>query len=158
MKKRTKVFVGFGVIIAAIMFLVFTAFSESSMYFLTVDEVLDKSAAGSLKNKPIRVQGAVVPESVKFDINQNLLQFQIKGDSGRTLWIRYAGLKPDNMGMAVSAIVEGKVNAHGAVEATKVMMQCPSKYEAKPGEQPPAGYNSGQYGRGGSAPAGAPAQ
>lgn len=135
MKKQTKVFIGVGVILAAIGFLMFSAFSDSTMYFFTVDEVLTKFETKNLQGKPIRVQGAIVQESIVFDIQKPLLKFKIRGDSGQTLLVEYVGVKPDNMKEATSAIVEGKFNDQGAVVASKLMMQCPSKYEAEDGKK-----------------------
>lgn len=133
MKQRTKVFLGVGIILAAIGFLMFTAFSESTMYFFTVDEVLARSKGEDLRGKPVRVQGAIDQESIEFDIQKPLLRFKIKGDSGQLLQVEYVGVKPDNMKEATSAIVEGKFNDQGVIVASKLMMQCPSKYEAEGG-------------------------
>ncbi len=135
MKKQTKVFVGVGIILAAIGFLMFSAFSGNQMYFFTVDEVLAKSKTQNLTGKPIRIQGAIVQESVEFDIRKPLLKFRIKGESGETVLVEYAGVRPDNMTEATSAIVEGKLNTQGTLIASKVMMQCPTKYEAEDGKK-----------------------
>ncbi|MCL5677297.1 MAG: cytochrome c maturation protein CcmE [Firmicutes bacterium] len=129
MNKRTRLFIGVGVILAAIAFLMFSAFSGTTMYYYKVDEILAKG--GGVTGKPLRVQGAIVPESVSFDIQVPLLKFNLRGESGGTIPVEYKGVKPDNMAQATSAIVEGRIDSKGVLVASKLLLQCPSKYESE---------------------------
>ena len=130
MTKKTRLIVGVVVVVAAIAFLMLTAFSGNTMYYYKVDEVLGKQA--ELLNKPIRLQGAVVPGSVQFDIKVPLLSFKLKGEGGKNdaIPVEYRGVKPDNLEEATAVIAEGRLNASGVMQASKLLLQCPSKYES----------------------------
>lgn len=129
MSKRTKITVGVGLIAAAIVFLMVTAFGSSSMYYLTVDEV---GAKGSeIYDRPLRMSGNIDQASIQFDIAQPLLVFDLTGDKGGKVVVRYRGVKPDNMAHATQAIIEGKLHSDGTFDANKVMLSCPSKYQGR---------------------------
>ncbi|MGE5591644.1 MAG: cytochrome c maturation protein CcmE [Bacillota bacterium] len=129
MNKKTKVTLGVLLIAAAIVFLMITAFGNSSMYYLTVDEALAKS--GEITGRPVRLNGGIQQDSVTFDIQQPLLVFNLTSETGSTLKVAYRGVKPDNMAQATQAIVEGKLLSDGTFDATKLMLSCPSKYEGR---------------------------
>lgn len=127
MKKQTKIYVGVGVILAAMAFLMFTAFSGSSMYYVTVDEALARGA--EVQGKNIRLSGDIIQDSIQFDIKIPELKFKVRGKQGGQLTIVYNGVKPDNMVEATQAIAEGVLDSKGVFRANKLMLSCPSKYE-----------------------------
>ncbi len=131
MTKKTRLIVGVVVVVAAIAFLMLTAFSGNTMYYYKVDEVLGKQA--ELQNKPIRLQGAVVPGSVRFDIKAPLLTFKLQGEGGKSdsIPVEYRGVKPDNLEQATAVIAEGRLNGSGVMQASKLLLQCPSKYQSE---------------------------
>ncbi|MCL5677247.1 MAG: cytochrome c maturation protein CcmE [Firmicutes bacterium] len=126
--KNSRLLIGVAVIVAAIAFLMVTAFSGNTMYYYKVDEVLAKQS--QLQGKALRVQGAVVPGSVHLDITVPLLTFKLKGDQGGTIAVQYHGVKPDNMDQATAVIAEGRLSSTGVLDASKLLLQCPSKYES----------------------------
>lgn len=128
MNRRLKLGLGVAIIVAALGFLVLSAFSEGTTYFYTVDEVQARGQAAY--GRSLRVHGDIVPESVEYDLSGPVLRFRIRGPHGGELAVVYRGIRPDNMNQAVSAIVEGRIDGGGAIQATKLMMQCPSRYEA----------------------------
>ena len=129
MSKRTKVTIGVLIIAAAIVFLMVTAFGSSSMYYLTIDEVATKGS--EIYSRPLRMSGNIDQSSIQFDLAQPLLVFNMVGDKGGKVVVRYQGVKPDNMSQATQAIVEGKLQPNGTFIANKLMLSCPSKYEGR---------------------------
>lgn len=130
MSGKMKLGVGITVIVLALVFLVASAISMGTTpYYSEVDDVL---AAGSeLVGQKVRVSGDLAIDSVVEDIAAASLQFDLVGASGQRLTVEHHGLRPDNMEQATGAIVEGKLTADGKLVASKIMMQCPSKYEAE---------------------------
>lgn len=129
MTKRGKLLLGVLLIVAAIVFLMVTAFGSSNMYYLTMDEVSSKGS--EIYNRPVRISGNIDQTSIQFDIAQPLLTFNMVGDKGGKITVHYQGVKPDNMSHATQAIVEGKLSPDGVFTANKLMLSCPSKYEGK---------------------------
>ena len=129
MTKKRKVTLGVLLIAAAVVFLMVTAFGNSSMYYLTVDEALAKG--NEIMDRPVRLNGTIQQDSVQFDIQQPLLTFNLTGDKGGMVKVSYKGVKPDNMAQATQAIVEGKLGRDGTFVANKLMLSCPSKYEGR---------------------------
>lgn len=130
MSGKLKLGLGLTVIAGAILFLVVSAISMGTTpYYSEVDEVLAQADRSVGKN--VRVSGALVPDSVSENIAAAELRFDLTSDSGQRLTVVHNGLKPDNMQQATGAIVEGKLMADGTLSASKIMMQCPSKYEAE---------------------------
>lgn len=129
MTKKAKVTLGVVLIAAAVVFLMVTAFGNSSMYYLTVDEALAKGS--EITGRPIRLNGGIQQNSIQFDIQQPLLTFNLTGDKGGLVKVAYKGVKPDNMAHATQAIVEGKLRQDGTFVANKLMLSCPSKYEGR---------------------------
>lgn len=130
MSGKVKLGLGITVIAVAVLFLVASAISMGTTpYYSEVDEVLATLDDGP--GKTVRVSGDLVPGSVEEDIAAATLRFALAGASGQQLTVQYQGLRPDNMEQATGAIVEGKLMADGTLVASKIMMQCPSKYEAE---------------------------
>lgn len=129
MRKQTRVLLAVGVILSAVAFLIINAFGQGRQYYLTVDEALAQSSA--LAEKPVRMSGNLVPSSVKYDLSGPLLTFSISGEHEGEVPVVYRGVKPDNMSTATQAIVEGHFDKSGRFLASKLMLSCPSKYQAR---------------------------
>jgi cytochrome c-type biogenesis protein CcmE len=130
MSGKVKLGLGMSVIALAVLFLVASAISMGTTpYYSEVDEVL--SAGLQTSGKTVRVSGDLVPGSVEENIAAASLRFALAGTSGQQLTVEYQGLRPDNMEQATGAIVEGHLTEDGRLVASKIMMQCPSKYEAE---------------------------
>ena len=90
----------------------------------------------------IRLAGRVADDSISYEVEPEfLLAFSIhdpgKDTSGPTVPVSYSGIKPDMFAVGRDVILEGRWEADTFV-ATKLMTQCPSKYEAPlpPGAKP----------------------
>lgn len=98
-------------------------------------------AKDSTNRQRIRLAGRVAPETVDYQLEPELLlKFSIH-DPGKTpslelptIKVLYKGLKPDMFRAGSDLILDGEWK-EGTFVASKLMTQCPSKYEPpKPGE------------------------
>ncbi len=122
-----KILIGGVIILIVVAYLFWSGMRDSSVYFLTVEEFfaqLDKIAG-----KGTRVNGDIVPGSIKWDAQNLLLTFQLT-DGKNLLNVRHKGVAPDTFQEGLSVVIEGKYE-NGIFNATQIMTKCPSKYEAK---------------------------
>lgn len=131
---KPKYLLGLALIAAAVVFLIVTSMSANAQYFYTIEELRAKGQ--SLVDQNVRVSGAVINSSVKFDVrdNQPFLEFQIadadKVDTQAPLRIVYNGPKPDLINEPhAQAIVEGHLGSDGNFHADNLLLKCPSRYE-----------------------------
>ena len=133
MKGRSKrVIIAVTLIIASFMYLVFLGMKEGSMYYLEVSELYDR--LDDLGQRKVRVNGEMVPESLKFDTATLKLTFSMKDVKGpEKLNVVYKGTPPDLIDQeGVTLVVEGSYNRQNKrFEAKKLLVKCPSKYEKK---------------------------
>jgi cytochrome c-type biogenesis protein CcmE len=146
MRIRPRFFIGGGLIVVAIGYLIFSSIRTTSEYYLTVPEVAARQA--ELGGQAIRVAGRVKPGNIGWDPNSLTLKFEIApipdlDASGApvkpvlasdpvSFHVVAAGEpKPDMFAPGRDVIVEGKLGADGAIVATQVMTSCPSKYKPK---------------------------
>ncbi len=115
------------VILSAFAYLAVSGFqSENLVYFLTVDEVAEKAPA--LRSRGIRVQGKIVPRTLRKNPDAMQLAFHIQGEKG-TLPVSYKGVPPDLLENGFPVIAEGKLDGKGVLVAKNLMVACPSKFE-----------------------------
>jgi cytochrome c-type biogenesis protein CcmE len=126
-KKRTKVFLGIGLIVVALGALMFIGLSKSQTYYVTLKELVDQPTARA--EQQLRVNGKLIGASVSFDPGQVLLKFQLS-DGQRSLPVVYKGVRPGSFEDGVEVLVEGRYR-DGVFTAENVLTKCPSKYEAK---------------------------
>ena len=155
----TKFIIGGFVIVAAIVYLIVTSLSANVQYFLTVDEVLSKQNAGELDGRNVRVSGAVIGDSIQYDMDDLELKFTIvhvPGDnhlleqegglaaalhnavedsSRSSLEVVHYGPIPDLLQNEAQAILTGKLVKSGVFEADEILLKCPTKYEGSVPEQ-----------------------
>ena len=109
-------------------------------------ELLTASTNGSLEPKALkmlRLAGRVADNQISYQVEPEIkLEFWVKDpkkkdgteplDTTKTLKIIYNGIKPDMFAVERDVIVDGEFRS-GIFYATKLLTQCPSKYEqAKP--------------------------
>jgi cytochrome c-type biogenesis protein CcmE len=128
-------------------------------YFLTVEEVLNKQLAGELTGRNVRASGAVLGDSIQYNMDTLELSFtivHIPGDnllleqegglssvlhnavmdpSRSRLDVIYYGPVPDLLQNEAQAIITGKVLASGVFEADEILLKCPTKYEGSVPDQ-----------------------
>lgn len=131
-KQHVKLSVGAAVIVAAVAYLIFSGATETSVYFLTIPEVRQKSA--TIQGQPIRVAGKVTNDPVKWDVSKLSLAFVI-GEGQDRIPVRYKGVKPDMFQPGTDVIIEGQLGSDGVLVASTLMTSCPSKYQEE-GKRP----------------------
>lgn len=152
-KTPLKFIIGGVVIAAGIIFLIVSSLTATAQYFLTVDEVLAKNQIGELDGRSIRVSGAVLGDSIQYDIDNLELSFTIAhvpGDnqmlaeqgglaqalhnavldpSRSRLDVIYYGPIPDLLQNEAQAILTGELLPSGQFLADEILLKCPTKYE-----------------------------
>ena len=148
---RAKFIVGGLLILAAVVYLIFSSTKANAEYFMTVDELRAKN--DSLVGRNLRISGAVVGSTIQFNPNTHNLTFDIAnvpGDNAtiaaqgglakvlheavtdptrRRLSIVYNGPKPDLMRDEAQAIITGYLGEDGVFHADELLLKCPTKYE-----------------------------
>jgi cytochrome c-type biogenesis protein CcmE len=117
-----------GVVLAiALGYLVYAAFPGSTLYYLTVDELLADQS--NLDGRSIRVVGKLVPDSFQRAPGSTLATFSL-ADRGQVLQGVYDGVLPDLFFNPHSDIVlEGRYGEGGVFHTDAVIVKCPSKYQ-----------------------------
>lgn len=154
-----KFIIGGLVIVAGIVYLIISSLQANVQYFLTVDEVLEKQQAGELEGRNIRISGAVLGDSIQYDMDNLELRFAIAHvpgdldlideegglaaalhnaviDPARShLQVVYYGAQPDLLQDEAQAILTGELLDNGVFEADELLLKCPTKYEGSAPEQ-----------------------
>jgi len=125
-RKKTKFFVGGLIIFVVVGYLIYTGIREVGVYYFTISELKTKK----VYNEGVRVGGKVKPGSVRWDMANMKLNFEIyDGDQG--LPVFYQGIVPDAFKEDNEVLIEGKYLPEGTFIATMLLAKCPSKYKAK---------------------------
>jgi cytochrome c-type biogenesis protein CcmE len=131
MERKYRFLIGGIVLASAIGFLIYTAVTETSVYYLTIGEFLTKKEA--LANEGVRVAGRVRDGSIEWNARTLDLQFAMADFEAQenSMPVRYNGILPDMFAEGRDVIVEGKYGNDGVFHAHTVLTSCPSKYEAE---------------------------
>ncbi|MGI6148144.1 MAG: cytochrome c maturation protein CcmE [Firmicutes bacterium] len=124
--KKAKVIIVALLPVLVLGWLAFRAFENSAAYYYTISEVLVQE----MRDQKLRIKGKLVKDSVNYDPSIPLLEFSL-ADQDSQVDAVYAGVLPDNFHHADEVIVEGKFNSRGQFTVSKLMLQCPSKYEGE---------------------------
>jgi cytochrome c-type biogenesis protein CcmE len=159
---RAKLFVGGLLILAAIVYLIYSSTRANAEYFTTVDEL--RAERDSLAGRNLRISGAVVGDTIQYNPDANSLTFEIAnvpGDNATVaaqgglakvlheavtdpararLTIVYDGPKPDLLRDEAQAIITGHLGVDGVFHADELLLKCPTKYE----EAVPSQANGGK--------------
>lgn len=126
-KTQRKFMVGFGLVIAAIGYLIYTGFSETTMYYMTVSEL----HASPRYDKNMRMNGHVVTGSIKEDQSDRMKVYFMAEEGGKETPVVYTGLVPDTFKDGSEVVVEGSYMEDGTFVAHTLFAKCPSKYESE---------------------------
>lgn len=107
----TLAFVGFGL----------TAFQKTLTPYLSFDEA--RKARGV-----VQVMGALDKNSDRYDTSNEQLSFELLDPAGKRMPVVYRGIKPGNFKDAISIVAIGRYK-EGRIEAEKLLVKCPSKYQ-----------------------------
>lgn len=126
--RRLKLLVAGAVLAMAVAYLMMTAFQSTSVYYITVSELLGRGEAAYAQS--VRLSGHVVPGSIEKVDGGLGVRFTIYDESGRVPVVYRSGPVPDIFGDDVQVVVEGKLAGDGTFNATTLLAKCPSKFES----------------------------
>lgn len=130
MSTRAKLIVALVVVVGVIGMLVRTAVTHASTYYVTVNEFFQESSAA--QHDPTTISGEIIGSSIKWNPTTGILQFNVQDKAGgKTLPVVYHGAKPDDFTDNWPVIVTGQLQSDGSFLASKLLIKCPSKYEAQ---------------------------
>ena len=135
MNRQIKIGMAMVVVLSALAYLIYVGIQTGTMYFLSVSEFTAQRL--QIGDKKIRINGNVLPGSVKFNMSSLDLSFTLQDETTKeTLDVKYRGPKPDLIEQAgVSLVAEGSYDSNEKVFAAhNLLVKCPSKYEGKEGE------------------------
>jgi cytochrome c-type biogenesis protein CcmE len=132
-----KFFVAGGAIALAVVYLVMMGLQGTTVYFLSVGELLAKGPAA--QNQVYRVSGLLVPGSLETESSGLAIRFQIADatdGSAQPLAVVYRGGQvPDIIGDNIEIVTEGKLDSQGTFAANTVLAKCPSRLENAPPDE-----------------------
>ena len=152
---RSKFIIGGLLILAAVVYLIFSSTAQAAEYFMTVDEI--KAQGDSVLDRNLRLSGAVLGDSIQYDPQTLTLTFEVAhvpGDNAdieaqgglaavlhaavsdptrQRIKVVYVGPMPDLLRNEAQAIMTGHLGADGIFYAEELLLKCPTKYaEAVP--------------------------
>lgn len=154
---RSKFFIGVGLIVAAVIYLIASSTAQAAEYFMTVDEL--KAQGTAMIGRNLRASGAVIGDSIQYDAETLTLTFQVAQVSGDNaeiealgglavvlhdavidpsrarLTVVYIGAMPDLLRNEAQAIMTGHLGEDGIFYADELLLKCPTKYEEAVPEQ-----------------------
>lgn len=107
--------------------LVYDAYNSYVSPYLTASQLTRNSPV--YLNKSVQVMGTVVNGSTSWGEDGALVFSLTDGES--TLRISYDGATPQNFNQGQQVVVVGKLISAGTVEASQILVKCPSKYEGE---------------------------
>ena len=129
---RVKMLIAFAVLVGALGYFVFQAFSGAAVYYYTVGEI--NEIGPSPEGKTVRVSGKLEPESFHRAAGSTLSEFRLT-DGSETLAAAHEGVLPDLFFNEHSEIIlEGSYDPNGVFKSENIIVKCPSKYVAAEGD------------------------
>ena len=110
-----------GILALAFVALGVTAFQKTLTPYLTFEEARKSSGV-------VQVMGSLDKTSGRYDTGVQELQFSLLDEKGRAMPVVYRGTKPANFQDAISIVAIGRYR-EGHIEAEKLLVKCPSKYQ-----------------------------
>jgi cytochrome c-type biogenesis protein CcmE len=107
----TLAFVGFGL----------TAFQKTLTPYLSFDEAAKSKGV-------VQVMGALDKTSDRYDTAKEELSFDLLDPQGHRMPVMYRGIRPGNFKDAISIVAIGRYK-DGRIDAEKLLVKCPSKYQ-----------------------------
>lgn len=148
---RAKFIIGGALIIAAIVYLIISSTRAGAEYFMTVDELITRSA--EVKDHSVRVSGAVIGDTIQYDAKTLTVKFTVANVPGdnkeidaqgglaavlhaavidpnrNRIQVVYSGVKPDLLRNEAQAIMTGHMGSDGIFYADELLLKCPTKYQ-----------------------------
>lgn len=98
-----------------------TAFQKTLTPYLTFEEARKSKGV-------VQVMGGLDKTSGRYDTTAQELHFELVDEKARKMPVVYRGTKPANFQDAISIVAIGRYRG-GRIEAEKLLVKCPSKYQ-----------------------------
>lgn len=132
MKARTRFFIGAGLVVGTVGYLMASGIKDTGVYFLTPTELATRVTADpSFYNVGVKLGARVVHGTIQRDVASQTITFQVT-DGTQVYPVVYRGLAPDTFTDDVDVVVEGRLMPDGTFRATTLLAKCGSKYESMP--------------------------
>jgi cytochrome c-type biogenesis protein CcmE len=127
-KKATRAVISVGIVLTALIAVMYTTVSQGAQYYKHVDEVMNDPA--QWYGKSVQLHGFVVDKSI--EQRPNTLDYRFKLKTGEySVLATYTGVVPDTFKDGAEVVLTGKLEPDGfKVAPGGVTAKCPSKYEA----------------------------
>ncbi len=113
------------IIVAAFAVFGVTAFQHALTPYVTFVEAAAKGGTA-------QVSGTVDRATARYDAARSVFAFELTDRGGTTMTVEYEGAPPGNFDDAESVVAVGSVDgASNVFRAKKLLVKCPSKYEAR---------------------------
>ncbi len=131
LRRRVFTLVAAAAVVGSLAYSIAVAVDSTASYYVTVAEARER--ARSLASRQVRVQGDVVAGSLRWDLAAMRLEFDLADPQSpsQQLSVRYSGARPDGLEEGKRVIVEGRLTSGHSVEASAILVQCPSRYEVE---------------------------
>lgn len=106
---------------------VVTAFITQASPYVTIAQAKQSS------DTQMHLAGDVIPDTLHNDPVKHLLTFRIKDQAGDTITVEHSGEVPAELDQVKKVVAIGGVK-NGEFMSTKLLVKCPSKYEADKGK------------------------
>jgi len=125
--RRWRFWIGGGIIVLTMIYLILSSMQGTVVHAFTISEL--KARGPTVYGQAVRVSGTVDGSSILWNAGELVLRFNLV-DGLELLPVTYKGARPDMLRDGAQALVEGKYQLTSVFEATKLLLKCPSKYEA----------------------------
>lgn len=128
------------ILVGGFAYLSYGGVGDNLVYFLTPAELLAKGP--SVYDRPVRLGGVVVPNSVEWNADALDLRFGLT-DGLKTVMVHAHGAPPQMFRGNIGVVVEGKYDQSGVFESHNLMVKHSNEYHPpKPGEKPSDVYKT----------------
>lgn len=111
-------------LVAAAIIGVSVAFIANASPYVSVSEARKSGATN------VHLKGDLVKTSIKNDIKDRSLRFELKDKNGEAMTVVYTGTPPQDMALATEVVAVGSVKGD-EFHSEKLLIKCPSKYEGE---------------------------
>jgi cytochrome c-type biogenesis protein CcmE len=107
-----------------------TAFTSTLTPYLSFEDARESSGI-------VQVMGGLDRQSVRYDAAGGELSFALLDEKGASMPVAYRGTRPANFQDAISIVAIGPYR-DGRIQAEKLLVKCPSKYQGAEVKEYPA--------------------
>jgi cytochrome c-type biogenesis protein CcmE len=114
------------VVIAGFAYLLTGGISSNLVFFLTPGELLARGT--EIVEKPVRLGGQVVPNSVEWNAEAIDLRFKVQDETGKVIVVHATKAPPAMFRAGIGVVLEGKLNRSGVFESSNLMVKHSNEY------------------------------